>query len=267
VLPNQHLIVDGSTSTKTPIISSGNVIALVYVTAAYMAKTYPTISLGEETATASLDLWPLQNGVNIALTATVTRALAPFLVSSSSKSIRTTAMALFGVTIFDGVSVLGTVVNAEMGTSSSQASVMEVVAKSKLASEASNLVSPWQPGLLEIIVGHNNNQVTEALGLGDVVFPACLVAWALNADSLDSTGGGDERSSISMFKYRYTLAATFGYVFASLVMEIIGSFSLFGNRGGLPALVFLIPIMLLCVTVVAWRRNELAEVWDDADLQ
>lgn len=268
VFPNHRSTADDSASTKTPIVSSGNVLALLYVTGAYLAKTYPTISFGDQAATINLDLWPLQNGVNIAITTTVTRALAPILVSSSSKSIRTIALALGGITIFDGVSVFGTVANAEIDASSSQASVMEVVAKSKLALQASTSASPWQPGLLEIIVGHNNNQVAEALGLGDVVFPACLVAWALNADTFDSTtDDGNERLSASMFKYGYTLAATFGYVLASIVMEITGSFSLLGNRGGLPALVFFIPIMLLCVTAVAWRRNELTEVWGDAQEQ
>ena len=58
-------------------------------------------------------------------------------------------------------------------------------------------------------------------------------------------------------------AAIFGYVTASLIMEIIGSFSLLGNRGGLPALVFLIPAMLACVTLLAWRRDELQDIWSD----
>ena len=134
----------------------------------------------------SIDLWPLQNGVNVALATTVTRALAPFLVSTSSnskKSIRTIALALIGVTLFDAISVFGTVVNAAMDAIPTESSVMEVVARSKLASTSQ---SPWQPGLLEIVIGHGNAIITDALGLGDVVFPACLIAWGLNADACRS---------------------------------------------------------------------------------
>ena len=113
---------------------------------------------------------------------------------------------------------------------------------------------------MEIIVGHNSNEVTEALGLGDIVFPSILVAWAMNADSLSI----DNRDySIKASFWQYTSAAIFGNVIASLTMEIIGSFSLLGNRGGLPALVFLIPTMLVCVTLVAWRRDELHDIWSD----
>ena len=264
VFPSFGSSKEDSTPTKEPLLCPGNVLALLYVMGAYLAKSYPTISMGEVAAIPiSLDLWPLQNGVNTALTATVTRALGPFLVSASSKSIRTTALALIGVTIFDGVSVFGTVANAAMDASS-QSSVMEVVARSKLGSQSSNLAAPWQPGLLEIIVGHNSNQVTEALGLGDVVFPACLITWALNADTIGSVTADEcDETSSNLSMYQYTAAATFGYIFASLLMEVVGSFSLLGNRGGLPALVFLIPSMLLCVSLTAWRRGELHEVWGD----
>ena len=288
-------------TSNAPVLCPGNVLALLYVMGAILAKTYPTIGINEQSAIPiSIDLWPLQNGVNIALAATVTRALAPFLVPTtpaSNKSIRTVALALIGVALFDGISVFGTVVNAAID-SASEASVMEVVARSKLASgsQTSGLI-PWQPGLLEIIIGHDNRQASEALGLGDVVFPACLIAWAWNADVLsEETGSRDaafqyqytssaafkqmfpdalselerllanedkDATTKSPFKYQYTISATLGYVVASLVMEVIGSFSLLGNRGGLPALVFLVPAMLAFVTVVAWRKGELDEVWGD----
>ena len=255
------------TSTKEPLACPGNAIASLYVTGACLAKAYPTFTLSDHaTAPIYLDIWPLQNGVNIALATTVTRALSPFLVPPLNKSIRTVAKALIGVTLFDGISVFGTVANAAVDVSP-QSSVMEVVAKSKLATQSSDLAAFWQPGLIEIIVGHNNNQVTEALGLGDVVFPGFLIAWALNADSIDHTpiGGGESNSKIPFWNYRYTLAAAFGYVFASLAMEVVGSFSLIGSKGGLPALVFLVPAMLICVTAVAWQREELQEVWGDVE--
>ena len=87
------------------------------------------------------------------------------------------ALALVGLAIFDAVATFGTVANAATSAAdvpSASMSVMEAVARSKLAS--------WQPGLLEVIVGHDNSVVTEALGLGDVVFPSILVAWGLAVD-------------------------------------------------------------------------------------
>ncbi|KAL7450702.1 LOW QUALITY PROTEIN: hypothetical protein ACHAWC_004331, partial [Mediolabrus comicus] len=109
-----------SADSSSPLLCAENVAALLYVAGAYIAKVYPTISIGEW----NLDLGPLQNGVNIAFGATVVRALAPFLIPSNSNnstsldsattsiSIRTLALALIGVTMFDGISVFGTVANA-----------------------------------------------------------------------------------------------------------------------------------------------------------
>lgn len=122
---------------------------------------------------------------------------------------------------------------------------MEAVAQSKLAS--------WQPGLLEVIIGHDNTKVTEALGLGDVVFPSILVAWGFMADHDDN----DEDVGYSS----YASASVIGYIIGSFITEIVGSFDLLGIRSGLPALVFLIPSMLIAVTVMAWSRNELRDVW------
>jgi len=263
--------------------------------------------------------------VNIALATTVTRALAPFLVgfpfssypsatTSGSKtmdskgktqkklhlSIQTIALASLGVTLFDAISVFGTVVNAAsiddmIGSSSnliaadtassSSISVMEAVARSKLSSSSvsssSSGISPWQPGLLEIILG---GRVTDALGLGDVVFPACLVAWAFVADAVavrnrlveefenNGEGNGDYSNNGAVFSvngvsnkgsylYSYTTAAIMGYILGSFLTEIAGSFSLLGpGSSGLPALVFLIPCMLIAVVLLAAVRGEAEDV-------
>jgi len=286
-----------TTSTSDPpLLCTANILALAYVVGAYGAKINPTLSLNG----INLDLWPVQNGVNIALAATVTRALAPFLLSAPSsssstmvqspgkKSIRTVALALVGLTLFDAISTFGTVANAATTADAasvtatataaqSSMSVMETVARSKLAS--------WQPGLLEIILGHDNSKVTEALGLGDVVFPSILVAWGFVADKdndannlspdtdiVDGSGSGgltsDKNNENSLnIDYSsgrfssYTLASIVGYLFGSLSTEIVGSFELLGNRSGLPALVFLVPSMLGAVTMMAWSRKELGDVW------
>ena len=302
---------DGSSSStlslvSTPdssVLSAGNILALIYVVGAYTAKVYPTITLPG--INSNIDLWPLQNGVNIALATTVTRVLAPFLIpfpfssSSSSpknnenspnnKSIRTVALATMAVTMFDAIAVFGTVVNAASTTigdviaanSASSMSVMEAVARSKLAlvgasplpgSSPSGVISLWQPGLLEIILGRDGNaRITEALGLGDIVFPACLVAWALVADNVaiinngsdlsDSDGDEESTDGINCRGYDYTKASVIGYLIGSFFTEIVGSFSLLGRVSGLPALVFLIPSMLSSVTLMALRRGEMEDVW------
>lgn len=219
--------------------------------------------------------------MNIAFGATVVRALAPFLIPTSNSnnstsldsaatsiSIRTMALALIGVTMFDGISVFGTVANAaSIDTVATVAtpttSVMEKVATYKLESSSAQL---WNPGLLSVIVGHNQNaKITEALGLGDVVFPACLVAWSCFADNVTTqTPTAIDNESVELPKKNrisYTSATTAGYVIGSAATEIIGSFALLGSGRGLPALIFLIPAMLLAVTTLAYSRGELSEVW------
>ncbi|KAL7475740.1 hypothetical protein ACHAW6_001648 [Cyclotella cf. meneghiniana] len=274
--PKYLMLTSNSIALRTPVLCTGNIVAFFYVTGAYLAKSHPTLTLNESIATsASIDLWPLQNGVNVALATTVTRALAPFLVSTSSntkKSIRTIALALIGVTLFDAISVFGTVVNAAMNAMPTESS--SIMARSKLASVSRSppLVSPWQPGLLEIVIGHGNAITTDALGLGDVVFPACLVAWGLHADACCAASDVDVSTtdevhdrSINHSKIfgnnQYTFAAIAGYLFGSFLTEIVGSFSFLGKGAGLPALVFLVPAMLMFVLFVSWRKGEIEEVW------
>jgi len=238
----------GSTTSTAPLLCVGNVLALAYVLLAYGATYYPNLN--------NTDLWPLQNGVNIALGATVARALSPFLMptSSSSKSIQTVALALIGLTLFDAISTFGTVANAAETITSAQ-SVMETVARDKLSSGG------WQPGLLEVIVGQNS-KVTDALGLGDVVFPSSLVTWGIVADNSNQPQNNDSEDGLASNDYSYTVTAIGGYVIGSFLTEIVGSFNLLG-RGGLPALVFLTPSMLIAVSLMAWSKGELNEVWGE----
>merc|ERR1712032_1417884 len=98
------------------------------------------------------------------------------------------AVALVGLMIFDVVSVFGTVANA--AADEATMSVMESVARSKLDAQASAL-GLWQPGLIQVTLG-GNAQPTEALGLGDVVFPSLISAWAFSVDGIDSGSDNDE---------------------------------------------------------------------------
>ena len=71
---------DATARRRHPILRAGNALALAYVIGAYFAGVHPTIDVGP----ARLDLWPLQNGANIALVATVARALSPFLLATTT---------------------------------------------------------------------------------------------------------------------------------------------------------------------------------------
>lgn len=280
-----RLVSTSSTSTNTTsLLRAENIAALLYVVGAYIAKVYPTITIGGEW---NLDLGPLQNGVNIAFAATVVRALSPFLISYTSTtadtssstssssspkvpsiSLQTMALALLGVTMFDGISVFGTVANAATidTTTAAPTSVMESVATYKVGAQL------WNPGLLSVVVGHNQNaKITEALGLGDVVFPACLVAWGFFADAtvgkpLDDAAKEVEEEMPKRRQISYATATTAGYVIGSAATEIVGTFSLLGSGRGLPALIFLIPSMLIAVTAAAASRGELNEVWGSGDV-
>lgn len=236
------------------LISLPNVLALVALVAASV------LPLSQA--------WPFQNSINIALAVTVTRALAPFLIGESG-SIRTVALALTGLAAYDLVSVFGTgllavqaagafdassatsqlsdmaasatgITSESFGIDASSivmagdTSVMETVAREKLQ-------GPWRPGLLEmVLVG----RVSDVIGLGDIVFPACLVSWGFAVDMI------------------YANAAIGGYVLGSLLTEIV---STIGPNQGLPALVFIAPTMLACVSLVAIQRGEMDKIWGEGD--
>lgn len=221
------------------------------------------IALASVLAASQLPLsqaWPFQNSVNIALAVTVTRAIAPFLMEESG-SVRTVALALTGLATYDAVSVFGTNVfsvqaagaldtvsisnsvtdlvsstvhsfGMDMSSimTAGDSSVMETVARAKLE-------GPWRPGLLEmVLVG----RVSDVIGLGDIVFPACLVSWGYS------------------FNMAYVYATIGGYILGSLLTEVA---STFGPTQGLPALIFLAPAMLGSISAVAIQRGEFQKVW------
>jgi hypothetical protein len=78
--------------------------------------------------------------------------------------------------------------------------------------------------------------------LGDVVFPSILVAWDFMAD--------DDNDDATIGYSSYASAYVIGYIIGSFITEIVGNFDLLGIPSGLPALVFLIPSMLVAVTLI-----------------
>ncbi|KAL3822392.1 hypothetical protein ACHAXA_010870 [Cyclostephanos tholiformis] len=82
-------------------------------------------------------------------------------------------------------------------------------------------------------------------------------------EDIDDIDGNYSRGGLH--HHPYASATVFVYVLGSFVTEIVGIFGMLGNRLGLPALVFLMPSMLCAMTVMAWSRNELYDVWGVAN--
>ena len=185
--------------------------------------------------------WPLRNLVNSCIAVTVARGL-------QLPTLPLVAAALSGLVAYDTLSVYGTgalvapaaAAEAAAGASQASQSVMEAVARAKLSGSG-----PWQPGLLSVVVG---GKTTDALGLGDAVFPAMLSGWALRRDLL-ARGAGSEGGEV------YFKAAMGGYCIGCFLCEVTNS------GGGQPALLVLVPTMLATVLTTATVRGELLDIW------
>ena len=209
--------------------------------------------------------WPAQNAANACVAVSIGRVL-------QFSSFAATCLALLGTAAYDALGTLvatagaaGPDVIAAVGTagggtvdtvaSASGGSLMESVAQSKVAfaSGSAGGAPPWQPGLLVVLV---NGRVTDGLGLGDVVFPACLAGWAhrldlskasarrtasfsTGTDTADSSDGSGESGS----RGRYLTTAIAGYAAGCVLLEVVPA--------GLSraALLLLVPSMLTAVIV------------------
>ena len=133
-----------------------------------------------------------------------------------------------------------TVTPAATSTSTAASSAMGAVAMSKVDDS-----SLWQPGLLEVRL---RGRVTDLLGLGDAVFPSLLSTFALRFDS--------SRFDDTDIPY-YFAASVAGYGVGCVACEFapgIGS-------SGLPALLFIVPSMLISVFGLSLVRGELGEMF------
>ena len=129
---------------------------------------------------------------------------------------------------------------AATSTSTAASSAMGAVAMSKVDDS-----SLWQPGLLEVRL---RGRVTDLLGLGDAVFPSLLSTFALRFDS--------SRFDDTAIPY-YFSASVAGYGVGCVACEFapgIGS-------SGLPALLFIVPSMLISVFGLSLVRGELGEMF------
>lgn len=213
--------------------------------------------------------WPVQNVVNACVAISVARVL-------QLGSLAAVCAALVGLALYDGVGTILTSVSAvpppaglsavaldsldgpwipwidgaadaarSLGSgvlglpgstilladgATAPSSVMESVAQNRLGG-----ASPWQPGLLVVSI---NGRITDALGLGDVVFPAMLAGWAHRFDlhlraqpSAQRSGepiplegaGQNESRETSMGNGDapgYLSSALSGYAFGCLLLEV-----------------------------------------------
>ena len=165
--------------------------------------------------------WPLRNAVNVCVAVGVGRAL-------QLPELAAVAGALVALAAYD---VVGT--SAPAGAAEVATSAMEGAARARLVGDGA-----WAPGLLVVELG---GRVSDALGVGDVVFPAMLAGWARRRDVALADGGGG-----------YLASALLGYAGGCVALELVG------GTGG-PALIELVPAMLLGVLGRAAARGELTE--------
>jgi len=188
------------------------------------------------TSLAFFSQWPAQNFVNMSLAILVARA-----IQLDKFTAIVTALSL--LTLYDATSVfIVPVANAIDATSSTSEvvaanSAMGSVAVQKLTS------STFQPGLLTTKIG---NSFGGSLGLGDAVFPSLLANFVRRFDLTNEENRNNDRMSlfaVSMIGY---FLGCFACEFAPMI-----------SSSGIPALVFIIPIMLVSVLIASAINGEL----------
>ncbi|KAL3935797.1 MAG: hypothetical protein SGBAC_008749, partial [Bacillariaceae sp.] len=216
--------------------------------------------------------WPAQNFVNMALAILVARAIqldrltvvlgalslltiydatSVFLVPAAS------AMATDLMTNLDPITNMDAAITTSVATSFATDS-SNLVASSNAAGSAMGSVAvqkltstSFQPGLLTIRIG-NDNLLGGGLGLGDAVFPSLLATLTRRFD-LEQLGvitEEDKEKGVSLFA-----ASMLGYFLGCFACEFAPMIS----TSGIPALVFIIPSMVLCVFLVATLSGQLED--------
>ena len=121
----------------------------------------------------------------------------------------------------------------------------------------------WRPGLIEVAI---KGKVTDALGLGDIVFPAILTSWALRfdmankrmniqtindilpSDTTSSIDKTDNKNENSLYK-----SCLMGYVVGCILCDV--SMATGTNSNGIPALLYLVPSMFASIAISGVINN------------
>jgi hypothetical protein len=207
------------------------------------------IAIGITASAFLLQQWPAQNFVNMALAILVSRAIQLDKFTSI-------IAALSLLTMYDAASVFlipaahameptiaaSSTVLADATSSSAGAagSAMGSVAIQKLTS------GTFQPGLLTTQIG---NSLGGGLGLGDAVFPSILANFARRFDLEQDESSEEGRTSLFAISMG-------GYLLGCLACEFAPMIS----SSGIPALVFIIPIMVGSVLISAAVSDEVEEL-------
>ena len=241
-------------------------------------------------------LWPMHNIINACICIQVGRVL-------QLNQLIPVLIAIIGLMFYDVIAVTTTQSFTDNG-----ASVMEAIATAKLGlsqvagqaassastASSSSIVAPdsalastitaiaqmfthpsfhWRPGLFEVAV---NGRVSDALGLGDIVFPAILTGWLYRFESDQApsnaitdtlivgtasvqdvstdvesvpTNTADRQSIYPLYN-----SALLGYIIGCVLNEI------FMGSAGTPALLYLVPSMLIAVGIEAVRRGKVSDM-------
>jgi hypothetical protein len=217
-----------------------------------------------------LQYWPACNFVNMSIAILVARAI-------QLNTFQSILGALTLLTIYDGASVfLIPAANAFVDSSSSSSSLVGVDSSLilSLSSSSSNTLiadasasasamgsvaiqkltsTSFQPGLL--VAKLDGDKITGALGLGDAVFPSILATFLKRFDNEQQTLSTSKSTSTSLSLFVVSLV---GYIIGCILCELAPTIS----TGGLPALVFILPSMLISVTGGAIVSNQFDNLWN-----
>ncbi|CAB9522994.1 expressed unknown protein [Seminavis robusta] len=195
-------------------------------------------------------LWPAQNFVNMAIAIAVARAiqLDKFVAVVGALGLLTLydASSVFlipsaGALDTDSIIAAASTSTNVLAGSGIGDSAMGSVALQKLTS------GTFQPGML--VTKIDDRFLGGSLGLGDAVFPSLLATLVRRFDNDQQTSDNSKRLSLSA-------VSLVGFLLGCTACEFVPSAT------GLPALVFIIPIMLGSVLTAAFANGEVDALWN-----
>ncbi len=208
-----------------------------------------------------LQYWPAQNFVNSAIAILVARAIR-------LDSFNAVVSALALLALYDGVSVLlipgaanaAAIVDGAGGATIASSSSLSLAASTPASSAMGSVAMQkltsggFQPGLL--VTKLDGDKITGTLGLGDAVFPSILASFLKRFDedcntTNDATTSFDKGNQSRLFE-----ASLGGYVAGCLACEVVPAIA----TRGVPALVFIVPLMILSTVLSAVQAERFDEL-------
>jgi len=216
--------------------------------------------------------WPAQNFVNMALAILVARAIqldrltvvlgalslltiydatSVFLVPAAMATDLVTSIDLTNTV--DATTTMASTVATSLATDSSHLVASSNAAGSAMGSVAVQKLTStsFQPGLLTTRIG-NDNRLGGSLGLGDAVFPSLLAMLSRRFDleQMKQRILGEEEKEKAASLFAASMAGYFIGCFACEFAPMI-------STSGIPALVFIVPSMVLSVFLTATLSGQL----------